>query len=318
MGSLTLPKLLVVDLTKDNLKQPDTSAWSSTCDAIRAALENHGCFIALYDGISSTVEESVFQAAEELFNLPTETKIKNIVEKPYHGYVGQIPFVPLHEGLGIDYATELEGVQSFTDIMWPDGNPSFRETCITFSRAVAKLDHMVIRMLFESYGVGKQYADSHIDSTTYLLRYLKYRAPEVDEATMAFPCHTDKSFITILHQNQVSGLEIKTRNEEWISVEFPPSSFVVMAGDACKAWSNNRVLSPNHKVTLLLDKKGKETRYTIALFSFLSKKVQVPEEFVDDQHPLKFKPFEHVDLLNFYATETGRRSQNILEDFCGV
>ncbi|KAI3803421.1 hypothetical protein L1987_31572 [Smallanthus sonchifolius] len=314
MGSLSLPKLFVVDFTRENIK-PGSSAWSSTCNEIRVALENHGCFIALYDGVPSKLEESVFQAAEELFDLPTETKMKNIVEKPYHGYVGQIPFVPLHEGLGIDYATEFEGVQSFTDLMWPKGNPSFCETSMSFSRAVAKLEHMIIRLLFESYGVEK-HSESHINSTTYLLRYLKYRAPEMNETTMAFPSHTDKSFLTILHQNDVSGLEIRCRDDEWIFVKFPPSSFVVMAGDACKAWSNNRVLSPNHKVTL--DKRGKETRYTIALFSFLSKKVQVLDEFVDDEHPLQFKPFNHVDLLNFYDTETGRRSQNILQDFCGV
>ena len=83
-----------------------------------------------------------------------------------------------------------------------------------------------------------------------------------------------------------------------------------------QAWSNNRVLSPNHKVTM--DKQGKETRYTIALFSFLNKKVQIPDEFVDDDHPLQFKPFDHIDLLNFYVTENGRKSQNILKDFCGV
>lgn len=76
------------------------------------------------------------------------------------------------------------------------------------------------------------------------------------------------------------------------------------------------MLSPNHKVTL--NKQGKETRYTIALFSFLSNKVQVPDEFVDDEHPLQFKPFDHVDLLNFYVTEKGRTSQNIVKDFCGV
>ena len=103
-----------------------------------------------------------------------------------------------------------------------------------FSRAVAKLDHMVVRMLFESYGLEKKDSDSHIDSTTYLLRYLKYRAPEMNETTMALLPHTDKTFLSILHQNQVSGLEIKARNEEWISIEFPPNSFVVMAGDACK------------------------------------------------------------------------------------
>ena len=63
---------------------------------------------------------------------------------------------------------------------------------------------------------------------------------------------------------------------------------------------------------------GKETRYTIALFSFLSKTVQVPDEFVDDENPLHFKPFVHVDLLKFYDTDHGRRSQNILQDFCGT
>ncbi|KAI3789693.1 hypothetical protein L2E82_02496 [Cichorium intybus] len=314
MGSLTLPKLLIVDFRNDNLA-PGTAIWSSTCHDIRVALENHGCFIALYNGVSTKLEESVFKAADELFDLPTETKIKNIVSKPYHGYVGQMPIVPLHEGLGIDYATDHEGAQSFTNLMWPNGNQSFCETSMLFSRAVKELENMVIKMLFESYGVGK-YSDSHIDSTTYLLRYLKYRAPEVNETTMAFPSHTDKSFLTILHQNKVSGLEIRARNEEWISVEYPPSSFVVMAGDACKAWSNDRVLSPNHKVTM--DKGGRDTRYTIALFSFLSKKVEVPDELVDDEYPLKFKPFEHVDLLNFYVTENGRKSQNILQDFCGV
>lgn len=88
-------------------------------------------------------------------------------------------------------------------------------------------------MLFESYGVEK-HTDSHVDATTYLLRFLKYRAPKETETTQAFPSHTDKSFITILYQNHISGLQIKARDGEWINVRFPPSSFVVMAGDACQ------------------------------------------------------------------------------------
>ncbi|XP_057503833.1 probable 2-oxoglutarate-dependent dioxygenase AOP1 [Actinidia eriantha] len=313
-GSIPMPKLLVVDFTKENLK-PGSSDWTLACNNINYALEQHGCFVALYDKVPSELHKAVFNAADELFDLPTETKVQNINEKPYHGYVGQISFVPLHEGLGIDYATTPQGAQSFTKLMWPQGNDSFCESSMSFARTVAELDRIVIRMLFESYGVEK-YSESHIDSTTYLLRYLKYRAPNTGETTMAFPSHTDKSFLTILYQNQVSGLEVKARDGEWIDVEFPPSSFVVMAGDACQAWSNDRVLSPNHRVTM--DKNGKDTRYTLALFSFLSKNIEVPEELIDDENPLQFKPFAHVDLLNFYATDHGRRSQNILKDFCGV
>ncbi|KAH6800602.1 2-oxoglutarate and oxygenase superfamily protein [Perilla frutescens var. hirtella] len=315
MGSLTVPELLVVDFNNEEMKAVGSNSWSSTCKSIRKALENRGCFVALYDIISPQLHNSIFKAADDLFDLPTDIKIKNINEKPYHGYVGQIPIVPLHEGLGIDYANTLQGAQTFTNLMWPQGNQSFCESSMTFATTVAELEKIVIRMVFESYGVEK-YASSHMDATTYLLRFLKYRAPSEAETTMAFPSHTDKSFITILYQNHISGLEIKDRDGQWIDVKFPPSSFVIMAGDACKAWSNDKVLSPNHKV--IMDKNRKETRYTIALFSFLSKIVEVPEELVDDEHPLKFKPFVHVDLLNFYDTDQGRRSQNILQDFCGV
>jgi isopenicillin N synthase-like dioxygenase len=314
MGSLTEPKLLVVDFTKENLK-PGSTAWAKACTDIKHALEQHGCFVALYDKVSPKLHNAIFNAADELFDLPIETKVQNINEKPYHGYVGQMSYVPLHEGLGIDYATTPEGAQSFTQLMWPNGNDSFCENSMSFARTVAELDRAVIRMLFESYGVEK-YCDSHIDSTTFLLRYLKYRAPNPGEATMAFPSHTDKSFLTILYQNHVSGLEIKARNGEWLSIEFPPKSFIVMAGDACQAWSNDRVLAPIHRVNM--DKNGKETRYSMGLFSFLSKDVETPEELIDNVHPQQFKPFVHVDLLNFYATDHGRRSQAILKDFCGI
>ncbi|KAF5935870.1 hypothetical protein HYC85_026999 [Camellia sinensis] len=314
MGSLKHPKLLVVDFTKDNLK-PGSSAWTTACKDIKQGLEQHGCFVALYDKISSDLNKAIFNAADELFDLPTETKIQNVNDKPYHGYVGQMSIFPLHEGLGIDYATTEEGAQSFTKLMWPKGNDSFCKSSMSFASTVAELDRLVARMLFKSYRVEK-YCDSHIDASTYLLRFLKYRAPEMGETTMAFPSHTDKSFMTILYQNQVSGLEIKSRDGEWIDVEFPPNSFVVMAGDACRAWSNDKVLSPNHRVTM--DKNGKDTRYTIALFSFLSHNIETPEELIDVENPQQFKSFVHMDLLKFYDTDHGRRTQTILKDFCGV
>lgn len=62
---------------------------------------------------------------------------------------------------------------------------------------------------------------------------MKYREPQEDEGNMGFIPHKDKSFMTILHQRQVKGLEIKTKDGEWILIDPSPSSFIVMAGDAC-------------------------------------------------------------------------------------
>lgn len=50
---------------------------------------------------------------------------------------------------------------------------------------------------------------------------------------MGFVSHTDKSFMTVVHQNQIAGLEIKAKDGQWFGVDqLSPSSFVVMAGDA--------------------------------------------------------------------------------------
>ena len=87
-------------------------------------------------------------------------------------------------------------------------------------------------MIFESYGVEKFY-DSYAGSITYLLRLLKNKLPQENQPNLGFVPHTDKSFTTVLYQNnQVHALEVETRNHEWFRVEFPPSSFVIMAGDA--------------------------------------------------------------------------------------
>lgn len=86
-------------------------------------------------------------------------------------------------------------------------------------------------MIFENYGVEKCY-ESHLASKSYLLRFLKYKTPEIaSQGDNAIPRHTDKTFLSILHQNNVNGLEIKTKEGEWIGFNLTSSSFVVMAGD---------------------------------------------------------------------------------------
>lgn len=105
------------------------------------------------------------------------------------------------------------------------------ETLLSYTKIAAELEQMVAKMVLESYGVEKYY-ESYLKSASYLSRVMKYREPKMNETNMGFVSHTDKSFLTILHQNQVNGLEIKAKDGEWFTVEFVPSSFVVMAGDA--------------------------------------------------------------------------------------
>lgn len=306
-------KLPTIDFTNKRNLKPGSSSWLATSIEATRALEEYGCFIAEYDNVPLDLNDAVFRALQDLFRLPIETKVQNKSTKPLYGYVGQIPFIPLYESMGFDYSNTLDGVQSFTDVMWPNGNEAFSGTLLAYNRLVAELEEMVTRMVFESYGVEKK-LDAHRKMVTYLCRGMKYRGPEKNETNMGFVAHTDKDFITVLHQNGINGLEVKARDGQWFTVELLPASYIVMSGDAAMAWSNDRLHSPYHRVTM----NGKESRYSIAQFSFLEGIIETPEELVDEEHPLQFKPFDHLKYLDFYSREENRTLESAIRTYCGV
>ncbi|OWM82296.1 probable 2-oxoglutarate-dependent dioxygenase AOP1 [Punica granatum] len=319
MGSLsdTLPRIPVIDFSGEDLK-PQTDPWLRTTKLVKLALEEFGCFVAVYDKVSPDLQDTIFHELEGLFNLPNDVKARNIIsDKPYFGYSGNHPLVPLLEGTGIDNATSLEGIQSFASLMWPAGNDRFSDTALSYVKQVSELERAVTRMLFDSYGLQENYYDSHVGSTNYMLRLMKYRAPDPEETDIGCDVHTDKSFFTILHQNEVNGLEIKTKGGDWVGFELSPSSFVVMAGDALMAWSNGRVHSAFHRVVMNRDIGNKSPRYSVGLFTFHSGMIHIPQELVDDEHPLQFKSFEHYGLLRYFAT-LPQLHERTAKAYCGI
>ncbi|KAI3852353.1 hypothetical protein MKX03_018833 [Papaver bracteatum] len=307
-------KLPVIDFSGDDNLNPGTDYWLSVRTKVCQALEEYGCFEAVYGNkVSLELHNEMFQAIKELFDLPLETKILNTSPKPYYGYAAEASVRPLLEGMGIDDAPILEQVSSFTNLMWPEGNPSFCETVHSFTTRVTELEQTVTRMVFENYGVEKYY-DSHIESMNYLLRVMKYRKCEESESNLGATPHTDKSYITVLHQNQVHGLEVQTKSGDWVKVTPTASSFIVMTGDAFLAWSNGRLQCPIHRVVM----EGDSTRYSVGLFAFSHALVEVPKELVDEEHPLKFKPFSQIGLTNFMMTEEGQKAESTVKAYCGI
>ncbi|PIN09641.1 Iron/ascorbate family oxidoreductase [Handroanthus impetiginosus] len=311
MGSETV-KLPVLDFS--NLKQ-QTPTWDSLKTQVLQALQEYGCFEATYDQIPHNLRKSTLDEIKQVFDLPLQIKLRNRSDKPYHGYVGQYPLVPLYESLGIEDALSPGKIEGFARLLWSEGNPSFSESVKSFSEQLSELDKIVRKMVLESLGLGK-YMEEHMESTSYLVRVQKYDGPQSHEAKLGLTSHTDKNIVTILYQNEVRGLEVLTKDGQWISAEPPLNSFVVMVGESFYAWTNGRVHPPYHRVMM----SGDEARYSIGLFSIPKPGyiIKAPPEMVDEDHPLLFKPFDHVQFLDYYYSEAGRSSPAALKAYCGA
>ncbi|XP_009621185.1 probable 2-oxoglutarate-dependent dioxygenase AOP1 [Nicotiana tomentosiformis] len=313
--SQTLCKAPIIDLNKLEKSKRGSNSWLELCNGVRLALEDHGYFIALYDKVSSEVEKEIFDVMDELFDLPIETKKKNSSDFYFYRWVGQLEAAPLHESFGIVYPTHIQALQSFTTLMWPQGNQRFSETVTSYVKVAAELEQLVDKMVFESYGVAERHYESHIAATTYLLRPTKYAAPPPSNINnVGANIHTDKSFSTLLFQNQINGLQVESKSGDWIAVNVPPSAFVFMAGDAYEAWSNGRIYAPRHQVLL----KEEKQRYTLALFTFNKGITDIPEELVDETHPLQYKPFDNFGLAWYYLSGANSMIHSTAKAYCGI
>ncbi|KAK6125159.1 hypothetical protein DH2020_041100 [Rehmannia glutinosa] len=215
--------------------------------------------------------KSIIDGLQQLFDLPLRIKRLNKSDTPYYGYIGQYPEIPLYESLGIE------------DTLSQPGHDE------SYSGQLSELDKIVRRMVLESLGLEK-YLDEHMGVTDYLIRFQKYDAPKSNDTKLGLDSHKDKKIVvTILYGNEVKGLEVLTKDGKyWIDAEPSKNSFIVMIGEYFHAWTNGRLHAPYHRVMVT----GDEARFSVGLFSIPKSGyiMKAPEEMVDEDHPLLFKP----------------------------
>lgn len=304
--------LPVVDFCDENLK-PGTDTWVSACDVVRGALEDHGGFLALYNKVDPLLYDSVFSAMEQLFDLPLETKMQHTTDKPIYSYAGQRPDIPLYESMAIANPLNDKDCHKYTNIMWLQGNDQFSESVNSYAKKVVELDYLVKRMVFESYELDNKKCESLLESTDYILRCYKYRTSKGGETNLGVHPHTDSGFLTILNQ-KLNGLEIQLKDGEWFKVDASPNMFAVLAGDAFMVWSNDRIRGCVHQVFM----NSKVDRYCLGLLSYAGKVMEPEEELVDEEHPLRYKPFDHYGYLRFFLTEEAVKSASRIKAYCGI
>ncbi|KAL6848896.1 hypothetical protein ACP4OV_021479 [Aristida adscensionis] len=126
--------------------------------------------------------------------------------------------------------------------------------------------------------------------------------------------HQDANLLSIVCQHEVDGLEVQTKDGEWYPIKLSPTSLVVMVGNALRAWSNERLHSPFHRITT----SGDSTRYSSILFSVPRFVIQAPDELVDDEHPPRFKRHDYEEFVRFCVSEEGASHYDKLKAYCGV
>ncbi|CAN1311986.1 1-aminocyclopropane-1-carboxylate oxidase homolog 1 [Linum perenne] len=167
-------------------------------------------------------------------------------------------------------------------------NPS-KESVPEYAAEMMKLGELLFELLSESLGLDKNHLKD-IDCMEGFGLGCHYCPPcPQPELTVGAVPHADISFLNIIQQDQIGGLQVLRRGS-WIDVPFVPGAMVVNNGDMFQLISNDRVKSTLHRVI------SKKTGPRISIPSFFghgttkSTRMYGPiKEMLSDNDPPKYK-----------------------------
>ncbi len=229
-------------------------------------------------GIPAALVGGSYEAFREFFALPTEVKLK------YHlkgggGARGYTPF-------GVETAKdsrypdlkefwhigrEIDRGSRHADVMppnlWPDEVPGFRRFGYGLYEALDALGRRVLRALALHIDLPEAYFEDKVEQGNSILRPIHYppiTAPEVPNVRAG--AHEDINFITLLVGASAAGLEVLSRQGEWVPFTADGDTIVVNIGDMLQRLTNHVYPSTTHRVVNPPGDLARQPRYSVPYF----------------------------------------------------
>jgi gibberellin 2-oxidase len=99
-----------------------------------------------------------------------------------------------------------------------------------FAATVSSLAQNLAEILAEKMGHSSTFFQQNCLPSTCYLRMNRYPPCPIPSEVFGLIPHTDSDFLTILHQDQVGGLQL-VKDGRWIAVKPNPEALIINIGD---------------------------------------------------------------------------------------
>ncbi|MEO0758759.1 MAG: 2OG-Fe(II) oxygenase family protein [Cyanobacteria bacterium J06648_16] len=240
----------------------EAQAQRSVAESIYRACHEVGFFYLRHHGIPPVLVEQLQLQSKRFFDLPDGVKRSLARSAETNcGYVG-LRQERLDPGQPGDLKEAFNvGLQA----VWPPDEPDFRAVVSAFYDCCRQT---VAPNVLRAFAIALDLPPTYFDDKhgqNYFLRLLHYPPIEQPPAPgqLRAGAHTDYGSITLLLQNEQGGLEVQTRDGQWIAAPPLPETVVVNVGDAMQRWTNDRLRSTPHRVCPC---DSQQARYSVAVF----------------------------------------------------
>lgn len=274
----------------------------ATADAVDQALSNIGFMLVRDLGLDKDLLQSVYRASHGFFTGPQAVKraCAYLSAEENFGYQGLA-----EENLDPSAPADLKETFTMRNILnrpmpenrWPSAE--FRDLMAAFYTDVFAAGKRLQRILANALDLPEEFFVQCHSGENVTLRLLYYPASGVEKvqpAQLGAGAHTDYGLITLLFQDDIGGLQVLDKQNQWLDVTPQPDAVVINSGDLLERWTNGRYKSTLHRVQ---PKIGDQPRLSIAMFidPDSATMVEALPSCTDAQHPPLYPPItagEHV------------------------
>ena len=242
-----------------------------------SAYNTYGFGYIINHGIEKTLIEQLFQVSKQFHSQPLSEKMRVALDHNHRGYIAINTSTDVNSKLADvkkpnqsesfmmmrEDKSELPDVYLSGPNQWPKLE-NFKEVLEKYTFNMTKLGRNLMRLALLSSGVKDLSVMHSLDTPTIWLRLLHYPPISKNSPSDLYGSapHTDFGCLTILAQDEIGGLQVQTREGEWIDVPKLEGSFVVNVGDMLSRYTNGLLRSTPHRV---INKSGKE-RFSCPFF----------------------------------------------------
>jgi isopenicillin N synthase-like dioxygenase len=177
--------------------------------------------------------------------------------------------------------------------------PGYSEAVLEYMRALTGLGHKLMASIGRGLRLGDNYfVDHYTGSPTTLFRIFNYPPSHSEEQGVG--AHTDYGLLTILHQDEVGGLQIQYGGR-WLDVPPVRGSFVCNVGDMLERLTAGRYTSALHRVV------NRSSRQRISMPFFFDPRFDaelsaIPHIGVDPPRPGLVERWDGIDPRDVSGT----------------
>ena len=317
MALVNIPRLDLQNYTQGTAEQR-----AQFVQDIGKAFNEIGFVTIANHGLSPELIEELYDVVKNFFDLPQ--KVKNKYEFPelagQRGYTSKgrekakdakVPDLKEFWQRGQTIVGEEYSKADFPDNPQVTELPRFNEITAEIYKKLEDAGRNLLKAIATYLDLEEDYFEKYVINGNSILRAIHYFPIENPDAiapdAVRAGAHEDINLITLLIGASADGLEVLTKEGEWLAIKAKSEDIVINVGDMLQRLTNNKLKSTTHRVVNPPRELMKTSRYSIPFFLHPKSSMSLAclDSCISEEYPKAYEDYTAGQYLDERLREIG-------------